>query len=55
MALIRFIFDGIREIFRGPREYWLVLAGLSLVVVFDTASRYQVVFKTRYDVKDLSR
>lgn len=34
MAVIRFIFDGIREMLRGPREYWLWLSGLTAVVVY---------------------
>jgi molybdopterin-containing oxidoreductase family membrane subunit len=34
MAIIRFILDGIREMLRGPREYWLWLAVLSVVIAF---------------------
>ena len=34
MAVIRFIFDGLREMFRGPREYWMLLLALSLVILF---------------------
>ncbi|MDH3546142.1 MAG: polysulfide reductase NrfD [Gammaproteobacteria bacterium] len=34
MAVIRFIFDGLREMFRGPREYWLWLLALGLVILF---------------------
>ncbi len=33
MPLIRFIFDGLREMFRGPREYWLWLFTLTVIVV----------------------
>ena len=33
-AFIRFIIDGIREMLRGPREYWLWLGGLSVVVAW---------------------
>lgn len=32
MAVIRFVFDGVREMFRGPREYWLWLAFLGIIV-----------------------
>lgn len=34
MTLIRFIIDGVREMFRGPREYWLWLLALLLVVAY---------------------
>ena len=34
MTVIRFICTGIREMFRGPREYWMLLATLSLVILF---------------------
>jgi len=34
MTVIRFIVDGIREMFRGPREYWMWLFVLSLVILF---------------------
>ena len=34
MALIRFILDGIREVLRGPREYWLWLLLLIAVVIW---------------------
>ena len=34
MGVIRFIFDGVREMLRGPREYWAWLLFLSVVVVF---------------------
>ena len=33
MPIIRFIFDGLREMFRGPREYWLWLFVLTVIVV----------------------
>ena len=39
MTVIRFILDSVREMFRGPREYWIWLAVLSLVVIFG-AVRY---------------
>lgn len=39
MTVIRFIIDGIREMFRGPREYWLWLGALLAVVVYG-ALRY---------------
>ncbi|HSG97686.1 MAG TPA: NrfD/PsrC family molybdoenzyme membrane anchor subunit [Woeseiaceae bacterium] len=32
--MIRFILDGIREMFRGPRTYWMWLGGLSAIVGF---------------------
>nr|NIP70788.1 polysulfide reductase [Planctomycetales bacterium] len=34
MAVIHFIFDGVREMLRGPREYWMWLLGLSVVILF---------------------
>ncbi len=34
MPVVRFIIDGIREMLRGPREYWAWLGALSLVVLF---------------------
>jgi len=34
MAVIRFIIDGIREMLRGPREYWLSLLVLALIVLY---------------------
>lgn len=34
MTVIRFIIDGIREMFRGPREYWLWLIFLSIIVAY---------------------
>jgi len=34
MAVIRFIFDGVREMFRGSREYWMWLAALSVVIIY---------------------
>ncbi|MDH3441856.1 MAG: polysulfide reductase NrfD [Gammaproteobacteria bacterium] len=34
MAMIRFMIDGIREMFRGPREYWLWLFVLSVIVAY---------------------
>lgn len=33
MPIIRFIFDGLREMFRGPREYWAWLLMLTLIIV----------------------
>lgn len=39
MAIIRFIVDGIREMLRGPREYWIAL-GVLLLVVAAGAWRY---------------
>jgi len=32
--MIRFMIDGIREMFRGPREYWLWLFVLSVIVAY---------------------
>jgi len=32
--MIRFMIDGIREMFRGPREYWLWLIFLSAIVAY---------------------
>ena len=34
MGMIQFVFDGVREMFRGPRTYWMWLAALSVIVVF---------------------
>ena len=34
MAVIRFLIDGARETFRGPREYWAWLLALSVIVLF---------------------
>ena len=34
MGVMQFIFDGIREMLRGPRIYWTWLAALSALVVF---------------------
>lgn len=34
MTVIRFITASIGEMFRGPREYWLWLGGLALIVAF---------------------
>ena len=34
MAVIRFIRACIREMFRGPREYWILLTTLSLIILF---------------------
>lgn len=39
MAVVRFIVESVREMLRGPREYWLWLAALTIVVVFG-ALRY---------------
>jgi len=41
MAVIRFIFDGVREMFRGPREYWMWLAALTAVIAFGAWSYSQ--------------
>ncbi len=34
MTVIHFMFDGVREMFRGPREYWMWLATLAAVIAF---------------------
>jgi len=34
MTVIRFLLDGLREMFRGPREYWMWLGALSVVIIF---------------------
>jgi len=34
MAVVRFILDGLREMFRGSREYWMWLGALAVVVAF---------------------
>ena len=34
MVFVRFILDGIREMFRGPREYWMWLGMLAAVIAF---------------------
>ena len=34
MTVIRFLLDGLREMFRGPREYWMWLGLLSAIVIF---------------------
>jgi len=34
MAVIRFMWACIREMFRGPREYWILLTTLSLFILF---------------------
>lgn len=39
MAVVRFIFESVREMLRGPREYWLWLAALTIIVIFG-ALRY---------------
>ncbi len=39
MTLARFIFDGAREMLRGPKEYWMWLLMLSAVIVYG-ALRY---------------
>ncbi len=41
MAVIRFILDGIREMLRGPREYWLWLGALAAIVAFGAWSYSQ--------------
>jgi len=39
MAILRFILDGLREMFRGSRNYWLWLMVLTVVVAYG-ATRY---------------
>jgi len=34
MAVVGFILDSIREMFRGPREYWMWLGALAAIVAF---------------------
>jgi len=34
MTVIRFLLDGLREMFRGPREYWMWLGALAAIVAF---------------------
>lgn len=34
MVVIRFMLDGLCEMFRGPREYWMWLGALAVVVAF---------------------
>ena len=34
MVVVRFILDGLREMLRGPREYWMWLGALAVVVAF---------------------
>ena len=34
MTVVRFILDGLREMFRGPREYWMWLGALAAIVTF---------------------
>jgi len=41
MTVVRFILDGIREMFRGPREYWMWLGVLTAVVAFGAWSYSQ--------------
>jgi len=41
MAVVQFIFDGIREMFRGPREYWIWLGALAAIVAFGAWSYSQ--------------
>ncbi len=41
MTVIRFIADGIREMFRGPREYWMWLMALSVIVLFGAWRYYE--------------
>jgi len=41
MAVVQFIFDGIREMFRGPREYWMWLGALAAIVAFGAWSYSQ--------------
>lgn len=38
MAVFRFILDGIREMLRGPREYWITLLLLAVVVIVGSLS-----------------
>jgi len=41
MAVVRFMLDGIREMLRGPREYWLWLGALAAIVAFGAWSYSQ--------------
>jgi len=41
MAVVQFILDGIREMLRGPREYWLWLGALAAIVAFGAWSYSQ--------------
>ena len=41
MVVVRFILDGLREMLRGPREYWMWLGALSAVVAFGVWSYSQ--------------
>ncbi len=41
MAVVRFILDGIREMLRGPREYWMWLGALAAIVAFGVWSYSQ--------------
>ena len=41
MAVVRFILDGIREMLRGPREYWMWLGALAAIVAFGAWSYSQ--------------
>lgn len=53
MAVIRFLIDGARETFRGPREYWMWLSALSLIVIFG-AWRYSEQLTTGLVVTGMS-
>jgi molybdopterin-containing oxidoreductase family membrane subunit len=41
MTVVRFLLDGIREMFRGPREYWMWLGALAAIVAFGAWSYSQ--------------
>ena len=41
MAVVRFILDGIREMLRGPREYWMWLGALAVIIAFGAWSYSQ--------------
>lgn len=53
MGVVRFIFDGVREMLRGPREYWAWLLFLSVVVVFG-GWQYSVQFSNGLVVTGMS-
>lgn len=53
MGVIRFIFDGVREMLRGPREYWAWLLFLSVIVVFG-GWQYSVQFSNGLVVTGMS-
>jgi Ni/Fe-hydrogenase subunit HybB-like protein len=43
MAVVRFILDGIREMLRGPREYWMWLGTLAAIIALGVWSYSQQV------------